>query len=227
MSAMNLARIEATTGIRQRNAPLPINYERAVAALKECADVDELISWSNNAEAAAGYYKTWKDKEGEYQMRRIKTRAVVRLGEVLKEISAVASWNGREYKSPRTQLLQKIGMSHAASNLAVRASTTPPRDRERMIERSPPATVKQIAAVSPITINNLRSRSHKNSAQWRDMMSQPGSLSRFLGWCRANEPKETAQCLSIDQREMFQLKDMLREIENWTYEFERNLKVQQ
>ena len=71
--------------IDKGNAKLPEKYEGAKIALSECYSVDECKVWADKAQALASYAKQAEDTELEDMAKRIRGRAVRRIGILLKE----------------------------------------------------------------------------------------------------------------------------------------------
>jgi hypothetical protein len=67
-------------------AKLPLNYEEAKHALAECARIDECKSWADKAEAIRSYAKQIDDPQLLAYSKRIKVRAIDRMGELVAEI---------------------------------------------------------------------------------------------------------------------------------------------
>jgi hypothetical protein len=65
------------------DAPLPITYTEARAALERCDSVDECQNWASKAEALSSYARQARDHELERLAKRIRARAVRRAGELL------------------------------------------------------------------------------------------------------------------------------------------------
>jgi hypothetical protein len=74
------------SNIDAANARLPEVYSRAKVALAECERVDQCAEWASKAEALASYAKQASDPELENAARRIRARAIRRVGELLLEI---------------------------------------------------------------------------------------------------------------------------------------------
>jgi hypothetical protein len=64
-------------------ATLPENYEAAKHALAACESLDQCAEWADRAVALASYARQADDAELENHARRIRARAVRRMGEIL------------------------------------------------------------------------------------------------------------------------------------------------
>jgi len=73
------------TALSTLNAQLPQSYERAKEALSTCSSIDECKDWSDKAMALASYARQADDKTLENYAIRIRSRAIRRAGELLKQ----------------------------------------------------------------------------------------------------------------------------------------------
>ena len=69
-------------------AILPETYKNARTAIEKCSRLDECKDWANKAEAIASYAKQAGDNTLRKCADRIQARAMLRVGELLKEIPA-------------------------------------------------------------------------------------------------------------------------------------------
>ena len=69
-------------------ATLPQNYEAAKHALAECERLDQCAEWADRSVALASYARQADDPELENHARRIRARAVRRIGEILQSYDA-------------------------------------------------------------------------------------------------------------------------------------------
>jgi hypothetical protein len=67
-------------------ARLPKVYEQAKQALAKCERIDQCKEWADKAAALASYARQAEDVELENNARRIRLKAVRRMGELLREI---------------------------------------------------------------------------------------------------------------------------------------------
>jgi len=134
-----------------RNAPLPQTYQNARTALAECQALDECQDWADKAAALASYARQADDVDLEKMAIRIRSRALRRAGELLKQIEPNAG--GRPSKTTdgtvssfsRKAAAEKAGMSERQQVTAVRIANIPKADFERQIESSYPPTVTELA----------------------------------------------------------------------------------
>jgi hypothetical protein len=116
-------------------AELPKLYKAAVAALRECYQLDELKDIDDKHSAIAHYAKQIKDESLLFYAKRIRLRAFERIGELLSDLAP----------SERTDYAKRHGVSHMDANHAVRAINIPKKVRDQLIESTPPPSKKDLA----------------------------------------------------------------------------------
>jgi hypothetical protein len=131
-------------------AKLPANYAAARKALAECRRIDECKKWSAKASALKSYAKQMGDTKLEEDAQRIRNRATQRAGELLLEFEAskggrpkTASPKGQSF---RQQAATDAGLTPKQAKTAVEIAKIEKQLADEMIEASPPASVKQLAA---------------------------------------------------------------------------------
>lgn len=137
------------------DADLPQLYVAAVSAISACERVDECATWAKKAAAMASYAKQSKDDTMEMAARRIRGRAVRRLGELAREIPAKAGGRGDPstrsaggtppHLSERAKALRAAGVSPDEAKTAMRVANVPPEEFEAAIESQRPPTVDELA----------------------------------------------------------------------------------
>ncbi|MEH2678676.1 hypothetical protein GFM11_10225 [Rhizobium leguminosarum bv. viciae] len=134
------------------NAPLPVAYERATQAIAECDRVDECKSWSDRAAALASYARQADDKTLENYAMRIRSRAIKRAGELLKEFDAKGQRTdlpkpsgGAPTKLTQREVAEAAGMSKDQQVTAIRVANVPTEDFERQVGSENPPTITQLA----------------------------------------------------------------------------------
>ncbi|WP_049735570.1 hypothetical protein [Rhizobium ecuadorense] len=131
------------------NARLPVAYERATQAIAECDRIDECKSWSDKAAALASYARQADDKTLENYAMRIRSRAIKRAGELLKEFDD----RGRPAKNSddavtnisQREAAKAAGMSERQKVTAIRVANVPTEEFERQVESDAPPTITQLA----------------------------------------------------------------------------------
>ena len=132
-------------------APLPITYTEAKAALARCDQVDECQSWAAKAEALASYARQARDRDLERMAKRIRARAVRRAGELLQQIPTC---RGRRFDlrpdhdavGARTQAARRAGISVSQQKTAVRLAKIPADEFEAAVEAADPPGTMRLAA---------------------------------------------------------------------------------
>jgi hypothetical protein len=147
-------------------AQLPVAYSAAKAALAKCIDIDECAMWANKAAAFEAYARQAGDDELMNNSRRIKARAVDRMGEVAAEIPAQPGKRtdrepgvgGGPRLSPRAKVASDAGVSDRQLKTALRVHNVPREDFERQVESAHPPTITKLAR------QGTRSVHHKTTA---------------------------------------------------------------
>ena len=126
---IDLRKLPALAKQQIKHVNLPANYVAARTALMECVRVDECKDIADKHYALAHYAKQIKDDTLRYYAERVRLRALVRIGEILRDI--------KEPKE-RKALAKQHGMSYTAANEAVNMSYLTKKARDAYIEKSPP-----------------------------------------------------------------------------------------
>ena len=128
---------------------LPMAYSRARRALSECARLDECKTWSDKAAALAVYAKQAKDEQLTNDAKRIRARAVDRMGELLNEIPPASGMRTDlelgGSASPRSQAATQAGLSPDQVKNALRVHNVPRDDFDRQVEGDHPPTIAELA----------------------------------------------------------------------------------
>jgi hypothetical protein len=95
------------TALSTVNAQLPQSYERAKEALSTCSSIDECKDWSDKAMALASYARQADDKTLENYAIRIRSRAIRRAGELLKQFDGRPN-NAKKQSNDNDTLLYKL-----------------------------------------------------------------------------------------------------------------------
>jgi hypothetical protein len=128
-------------------AKLPALYEEAKQALARCEQIDEVAAVANKAAAIASYARQADDPTLENSAKRIRARAVRRMGELLRSYDGRGgnrrSKTGRAHGSgpSRSQVASNAGVSEHKARTAVRIASIAEQDFEALIEsENPPGT---------------------------------------------------------------------------------------
>lgn len=174
------------------HARLPVVYSAAKVALLECSRIDECKDWADKAEALASYARQSDDKEMWNTADRIRSRAIRRCGELLRELAPKdkpgPSKDGKAGLTiSRNKVAKDAGLSIHQKRTALRVANVPEADFERAVESDPPATVKKLAAFGkkPVLID-LRGRDPKEFAL---STQAQGQLRRFAEFISESDPE--------------------------------------
>lgn len=131
-------------------ATLPRTYERAKAVLARCEKVDECKDWADRGLALASYARQAQDDELEMHARRIRNRAIRRMGELLERIEPAPGARtdlGGAHPQGRGAAAREAGISPDQQKQAQRVARVPESDFEAATERDRPATVTELAEI--------------------------------------------------------------------------------
>ncbi|MGO8921624.1 MAG: hypothetical protein ACLQF4_01625 [Xanthobacteraceae bacterium] len=182
------------------SARLPRNYEDAKKALARCDNVDEVVDWADKAAAIATYARQADDVELENYARRIRARAVRRMGELLREIDGRGGprrkgERGSSFAPTRAAVAADAGLSVHKVRSAVSIAAIPDEDFEAAVESErPPGTVflSQLARRPPLEVETVTgkelraiSMQHKAAAAIKALCElerndQPGVVDELL-----------------------------------------------
>jgi hypothetical protein len=204
LQQMQLVRVEKVTKLKQRDVNYPVNYERALAALRECENVDECAEWSNQAAAAASYYKQANNCEMEHASERIRLRARLRCGELLNKLDPARREEARE----------RIGIKHKENEQIGDALKVAKPVREAMIDRTPPTTLAKLAKVGNPPVIYAPQIGTGNAA---------GFAAILAFWKMCDVKKAQDEAAKIDPADAAYVKMMIDAIDIWVGEFETSL----
>lgn len=101
---------------------LPVIYEEAVAALKECRNLDEAVHFDDASEALAAWSRIYKDDEAGRQAKQLRLHAHRRMGQLAQEIAPHRGRKGGGRQPGPVAKLREHGLSRhradAANHLA-------------------------------------------------------------------------------------------------------------
>jgi hypothetical protein len=130
-------------------AILPETYKNARTAIEKCSRLDECKDWANKAEAIASYAKQAGDNTLRKCADRIQARAMLRVGELLKEIPGKVGRpeNNRGGTSPisRSGAAKDAGLSRDDKRTALRVASVPKGRFDELVESDDPPTVTELA----------------------------------------------------------------------------------
>jgi hypothetical protein len=163
----NLIRIPPDNLPTISDAKLPIAYERAKEAIAECDRVDECKDWINKSEALASYALQARDNTLYESAVRIKARAIERAGNLLKEHHAQGKRSDLQLggigpTKSRREEAEAAGLSKDQQIKAMRLTNIPRKEFEALVEASPPASIKELAALgkksNPKPLTDMKGR---------------------------------------------------------------------
>ncbi len=137
-----------------QNANLPVKYEAAKLAIMECFRTDECQDWADKMQALASYARQSQDYEMEKTALRIRSRAIKRGGEILKETEKA---QGGDRKSAQYQkdaadplisrkaAAEDAGLSARQAKTMIRVSNVPNEIFEQQVESENPPTITSLA----------------------------------------------------------------------------------
>jgi len=134
-----------------QNANLPVKYEAAKLAIMECFRTDECQDWADKMQALASYARQSQDYEMEKTALRIRSRAIKRGGEILKETQKAhgANQNIRDAADPnvytRKAAADDAGLSARQAKTMIRVSNVPNEIFEQQVESENPPTITSLA----------------------------------------------------------------------------------
>jgi hypothetical protein len=130
-------------------ARLPAAYLAAREALATCDRLDECQAWADRAHALASYARQARDGTLLKLARRIKARAVHRMGTLLRDVpSRKGQRTDLTAAGPPTRaaVARTAGLSRGQARDAIRVASVPRAAFERAVEGPHPPTVTALAA---------------------------------------------------------------------------------
>ncbi len=132
-------------------AELPVRYVAAKAAIAECERIDECKDWADKMAALASYAKQSDDESLYKAAVRIRSRAIRRCGELLREIEPGKAGRPNEklgVASPpisRASAAREAGLSRDQKKTALRVANVPQEEFEALVESNSPPTATELA----------------------------------------------------------------------------------
>lgn len=204
------------TALSTVNAQLPQSYERAKEALSTCSSIDECKDWSDKAMALASYARQADDKTLENYAIRIRSRAIRRAGELLKQFDGRGNYGrGRpkiESKGDYTfysqsQAAQEAGMSKHQKDTSIRVANINEDEFNRLVESNQPPTLTALAEKGKGYLEREKPMGFKEATQLL------GTVKRFSEFCDKTDPVVVANAL--DDKEKEKVRSMVSKIDKW------------
>lgn len=138
------------------------NYDRMKQEIANCDRIDDVKEWENKAKAMAEYNKQSKDKFAEAACKRIRLRAVRRVGELLEQIESEKGKHGSHgnskgvniettragsFKNSRTATAKAAGLTPKEAYRATNLARIPIAKFEEEISKSKPPAVDALASL--------------------------------------------------------------------------------
>lgn len=157
-----------------RPANYPQLYHAARAALFRCEQIDECQEWASKAAAIASYAKQASDSTLEDIAKRIRARAVRRMGELLDKIPIGTGARTDEMRAKtRTGVARAAGLNVSQQVAALQVARVPQEVFEKRVEATPPATLAQLSELG------MSKRGGKDAKEQRTTLR----IWRFSKWC--------------------------------------------
>jgi hypothetical protein len=154
---MSLQQLPGEIASLVKSAPLPKIYEDAKRAIAECDRVDGCAEWGDKAVAIASYARQVDDYELEHCARRIRLRALRRMGEMLKGYDGRGGDRSRdqrvltfELRPARAAVAAEANVSRHKTNVAVSIANIPEAEFEKAVEGNPPPGATLLAEISKL-----------------------------------------------------------------------------
>lgn len=188
--------------LNTESARLPAAYRAAQVALANCVSIDECQEWANKAQALASYARQADDDTLEKQAMRIRSRAIRRCGELLKDYTSAggrppetADATVMSFPASQKQAAEEAGMSERQRVTAVRVANVPEPIFEAAIESDEPPTVTKLAEMGKATREDKPVPPGFQAAT-----SLMGLARRLAEFCQAQDPAVVAAALDDHER---------------------------
>jgi len=195
-----LTKEQAKKVTKGRTPLVPVEYETAIQALTECANLNETKYWSDKADALAAWAKIYHSDEAGRKAKLLKMHAYRRMGQLAGEIRPKAN----KKPGPRALLVESgLTLTEAA------AARTLSRITDKQF------TAAQRAPASPITV----------ARRFTDTEPVWGGFSRPMYLARAfmRDNKPLAVIRAIDPSHYDMARQMAIEVSEWLDELEQKL----
>ena len=221
---MNLQQLPAIVKRQIATADLPPSYEKAKAAIVECARLDECKEWINRTAAMASYARQAKDTAMEDMALRIRRRAERRLGELLAELPTTRASGG--LVNERKLAAERIGVSSSLASQLVRVSTVPKPTFEHKVEQSPVPTLRQLDPGWIAALGSKVRGGQEGISVYAELQNALAPLNRliFEKELSASDMAKQIRELGLPDEYLQGLKQSALAIGDWLDEFERRLR---
>jgi hypothetical protein len=150
VAAKEVPQMSGTNLPAVHRAKLPDRYLAAKAALQKCERIDECKDWADKAAAMASYAKQVNDDSLLRMSRKIKARAIRRVGQLLKGVGSDKAGRPRKNGTgagtiSRTKVASDAGLSKRQKDTALRVANIPEKEFEDLVESTKATTVDELA----------------------------------------------------------------------------------
>jgi hypothetical protein len=207
--------------IKKREVSIPVSYQKAVTAIKECDAIDEAKDWADKMSALALYYKQSKDKTLEDYAKRIRIRAERRMGELLRQFDGRPNNAQKQSTADHTLISQKetaedIGLSKWQKDQSIRLSNIPEETFNEMVESENVPTLSQLAELGTKKTVKVVNQNNKDSWKVNERLKEIAKLLKEYDAIYTIE--------GMDQDLIESTVKTISEIENWFDTFIVNIK---
>lgn len=209
--------------IKKREVSIPVSYQKAVTAIKECDAIDEAKDWADKMSALALYYKQSKDKTLEDYAKRIRIRAERRMGELLRQFDGKGNnqyskegTDATDGKLTQKNVAENIGLSERQQLQSVRLSNIPEETFNQMVDSENVPTLTQLAELGTKKVVKVVNQNNKDSWKVNERLKE---IAKLL--------KEYDAIYTIEGMDKDLIESTVKtisEIENWFDTFMVNIK---
>ena len=203
----NVITLEQAKKITGGRTPLvPVEYEKALAALESCVHIDEAKYWSDKADALAAWAKIYRSNDAQRKAAALKLYAYRRMGEIAQELRPRKKfYPGRGSHGGPHSLLIEAGLTPSQATQARRCAIETSEGFRKQIEKDHPPSPSQFVALTGGGTTAYRGFQNGGA---------PGARS----YMRKNAARDVARAVDADEARIIAL--LGREITQWFDEFE-------
>lgn len=213
-------RMNLPAQISVSGATLPQTYQAAQIALQECSQIDECKDWADKAAALASYARQAEDDQLERMAQRIRSRAIRRGSELVKQIEPQRGGDRRseQYQGAgdhtlisRENAAREAGMSKHQYIQMMRVGNVPEAEFERLVESEKPPTLSQLASLGVKKREPLVDLQGRSADDFNKAMHYVGAFERAA---RDLEKQNHSSLLPIlDDKERARIKAAIKRID--------------
>jgi hypothetical protein len=197
-------------------AIVPLEYVKAVKALKACQTIDDAKQWEGKAEALAAWAKIYKNDQAGKEARRLKLHAYRKMGQLAEQLrptqkaTSIPGANSllEEHGLPQHKAMQALQLSRA---------TEPEFDTAIKEARGICHTAYQFRGRGRSNVGKYETNS--DAYAWLCGRGSALSVFSFRSKLLSREPREVALALAPDERE--RARAVAIDIVNWLDELDR------